>query len=115
MKPRSIHIFPLALAALLLCGCVSHRSTVYRDVERVPVEFESDAAARLFYETLSKGHSSDKSESTSNVSIPFVFAHKRTVVTGRNTEFNRSVAACDTNRDGRITEQEVRIFANQKP
>jgi hypothetical protein len=100
---------------LLAGGCVHHEQTVYRDVERTPVEFESDAAARLFYETLSKRSGNmNRVESSTHVELPIVFSHERKVRPGRNVEFNQAVAVCDTNRDGKITELEARIYANQK-
>jgi hypothetical protein len=106
----------LAAAALLLAGCITHKSTVYRDVERTKVEFENDAAARLFYETLSRYTGSHKrSESTTSIEIPIIFETQRTVVPGRNVEFNEAVNICDSNKDGRITEAEARIYANLKP
>lgn len=99
---------------IVLSGCITHKSIVYQDVERTKVEFESDAAARLFYETLSKNSATRKhSESTTTVSIPIIFENEQKVVPGRNVEFNEAVAACDSNKDGRITEAEARIFANQ--
>ena len=109
----------LAIASLLGCGCIStvitHSSTVQEDEPRAKVEFESDAAARLFYETLSKYRPvKDKSESTTRVSIPIVFREERRVVSGPNKEFNAAVAACDLNKDGKITEQEAKVFANQR-
>ena len=106
----------LAAVSLLLAGCITHKSTVYRDVERARVEFESDAAARLFYETLNKNSAGRKhTESTTSIEIPIIFETERTVVPGRNVEFNEAVAICDSNKDGRITEAEARIFANVKP
>jgi len=96
-------------------GCINHTTTVYQDVERTPVEFESDAAARLFYETLSrKAGSMNHSESTTHVELPIVFSHERKVLPGKNVEFNQAVAICDSNRDGKITELEARVYANQK-
>jgi hypothetical protein len=104
-----------ATAGLLLCGCITHKQVVYKDVERTRVEFESDAAARLFYETLSKNSAArNHSESTTTVAIPLVFEHERKVVPGPNVEFNEAVAECDSNKDGIITEQEARIFANHR-
>jgi hypothetical protein len=106
----------IAVTALgfLLSGCITHNSVVYKDVERTKVEFESDAAARLFYETLSKHPAAGRhSESTTTVSIPIVFQNERKVVPGRNVEFNEAVAICDSNKDGKITEAEARIYANQ--
>ncbi len=100
--------------ALLGTGCIHHEQTVYRDVERTPVEFESDSAARLFYETLSKRGTSNRTESTTEVALPIVFSHERKVRPGRNVEFNQAVAICDSNKDGKITELEARIYANQK-
>jgi len=105
----------LALAlATLNTGCISTEQTVYQDQDRVKVEFENDAAGRLFYEALSRQQSQHgRSESKTEVSIPVVFDHKRRVVEGESVSFNRAVRHCDTNRDGRITELEARIFAEQ--
>ena len=100
--------------AVLNTGCISTEQTVYRDQERVKVEFENDTAGRLFYEALSKQQSRrGRSESKTEVSIPVVFDHKRRVVEGEGVAFNRAVRRCDTNGDGRITELEARIFAEQ--
>jgi len=102
-----------AACTAVLSGCITHESTVVRDVDRTPVEFENDAAARIFYETLSKMPSrGDRAESTTEVDIPVVFEHKRHVVTGPNATFNTAVSRCDTNKDGKITEPEARIFAD---
>jgi hypothetical protein len=99
---------------LLLSGCITHHSVVYQDVERTKIEFESDAAARLFYETLSKRPAAGRhSESTTTISIPFVLENEHKDVPGPNMKFNDAVAACDSNKDGKITELEARIFANQ--
>ena len=99
---------------LLLAGCITHEETVYKDVERTPVEFENDTAARIFYEKLSQApHKHSDTESRTEVELPLVFKDQRKVVSGPNAAFNRAVAHCDTNRDGRITEQEARIFAAQ--
>ncbi len=95
-------------------GCISTEQTEYRDEPRVKVEFENETAGRLFYESLSKMHSGgSRTESRTEISIPIVFDHKQHVVTGDNTRFNEAVRRCDTNGDGRITEQEARIFADQ--
>jgi hypothetical protein len=94
-------------------ACISHDETVYKDVERSKIEFETDAAARIFYETLSHSSKHGKGESNTEVALPFVFHHKRREVTGENVRFNDAILKCDTNGDGRITEQEARIFANQ--
>ena len=103
----------LALAALNT-GCISTEQTVYHDQERMKVEFENDAAGRLFYETLSKQQSRHgRTESKTEVSIPVVFDHKRRVIDGESIAFNQAVRSCDTNRDSRITELEARIFAEQ--
>ena len=100
--------------ALLNAGCISTERTVYQEPERVKVEFENDAAGRLFYEALSKMESRhDRNESRTSISIPVVFEHKHRVVDGENVAFNQAVRRCDTNGDGRITEQEARIFAEQ--
>ncbi|HEX7576550.1 MAG TPA: hypothetical protein VF430_00790 [Verrucomicrobiae bacterium] len=99
---------------LLLPGCITHKSVVYQDVERTKIEFESDAAARLFYETLSRNTPTRAhSESTTTISIPIVFENEQKTVAGPNVKFNAAVATCDSNKDGKITELEARIFANQ--
>src|SRR5581483_1260499 len=105
---KTVRLVLAAVGAAALSGCITHESTVVRDVDRAPVQFENDAAARIFYETLSKMPAPrDRAESTTTIDIPVVFEHKRHVVTGPNTAFNRAVAACDTNKDGKITEQEA--------
>ncbi|MBM3834638.1 MAG: hypothetical protein FJ403_15470 [Verrucomicrobia bacterium] len=84
-------------------------------MERVKVEFENDAAGRIFYEALSKSHGSPpRTESNTEFELPIVFEHKRRVISGPNTTFNEGVEVCDTNKDGRITEPEARIFAEQR-
>lgn len=105
----------LLVAAGLLAGCVSHEETVYRDPERVKVEFENDTAGRVFYEALNQpSASAQRTESKTEVSLPIIFDHKRKVVAGPNTAFNEAVALCDTNKDGKITELEAKIFAEQR-
>ena len=105
----------LALAlASMNTGCISTEKTVYQEQDRAKVEFENDTAGRLFYEALSKLQSRHgRSESKTEVSIPVVFDHKRRVVEGESVAFNQAVRRCDTNGDGRITELEARIFAEQ--
>ncbi len=101
-----------AACVLVLAGCITHESTVVRDTERTKVEFENDAAARIFYEALSKAPCKDnRNETTTKFEIPIVFEHRTHVVTGSNAAFNRAVEICDSNKDGKITEQEARIFA----
>jgi hypothetical protein len=103
-------------AALVLCaGCVSHQDTTYRDVSRVPVEFENETAGRIFYEALGKTRPPRVSESHTDVSIPVVFESKHRKIAGPNLAFNDAVARCDTNHDGRVTELEAKIFAQNLP
>ena len=110
---RAMSGLALALAALNT-GCISTEQTIYQDQERAKVEFENDTAGRLFYEALSKQQSRHgRTESKTEVSIPVVFDHKRRVVEGESVAFNQAVRRCDTNGDGRITELEARIFAEQ--
>ncbi|MBI1176951.1 hypothetical protein GC207_05875 [bacterium] len=105
----------LGAAAVLATGCIHHTETVYRDVSRVKVEFENDAAGRMFYEALSKTpHHRGERESKTDISIPIVFSHTTETVTGENYEFNKAVKDCDTNQDGVITETEARIFAESR-
>ena len=108
-------IIILAVSGILLSGCIT-KSVVYQNVERTRIEFENDAAARLFYEALSKNSTNQKhSESTTTIDIPIIFKTERKVVSGPNAEFNEAVAICDANQDGRITEAEARTYANLKP
>lgn len=102
-----------ALAAALGTGCISHDETVYEDTQRVAVSFESEAAGRVFYEALSKSPNHRSNETSTEVDLPIVFHHKVKTVRGPNTAFNDAVQRCDTNRDGKITEQEANIFADQ--
>lgn len=105
-------LIPLTIAATVFCGCIHTHETVINDVSRAPVEFENDAAARSFYEALSRmPNGGQRQESKTEVSIPIVFEHERKVVRGPNQAFNEAVSRCDTNRDGRITESESRIFS----
>jgi hypothetical protein len=102
----------MGIAVFGIAGCITHDETVVRDVSRLPVEFESDLAARTFYETLSKHpNSGTRTESSTKVEIPIVFDHKQKVVSGPNAAFNEAVGVCDSNKDGKITESEARIFA----
>lgn len=109
----------LILAAIpaiaVLTGCISHEETTYRDVPRVPVEFENETAGRIFYESLSKVRHPHLNESKTDVSLPVVFEHKTRRVSGPNATFNDAVARCDTNKDARITELEAKIFAQNLP
>jgi hypothetical protein len=109
----------LAGACLLLgiafsqSGCITHEETVQKDVSRVPIEFENEKAARVFYEAVSRVSSPEgRSESSTKVEIPIVFEHKTRTVRGPNTAFNEAVSRCDTNRDGRITELEANIYSD---
>ncbi len=115
MNNKILNGLALLIMGMSLSGCITHNSVVYHDVERVKVSFESDAAARLFYETLSRNPAHQRySESTTTVSLPIVFQHEQKDVPGPNVKFNDAVAICDSNKDGTITELEARIFANQK-
>ena len=108
---------PFALLAVLLAagpGCISTHETVYRDVERLKVEFENDVAARIFYETLSKYPYKQGGESHTKVNIPIIFEVSKTEKDSGNGSFNEAVRRCDTNQDGKITESEARIFAENK-
>lgn len=102
------------VSALTITGCISHERTVYEEVPRSRVEFENDKAARVFYETLSKAPPRRQSESKTEIAIPIVFDHKHRVVPGQNVVFNDAVALCDTNQDGKITEFEAQVFADNR-
>ena len=113
---RSLCVTCLALvAAVSLAGCISSKETVYRDVERVKVEFENDTAARVFYEAFTKSpESHQRNEKTTTFTIPVIIHAQRTEKDSENSAFNAAVRRCDTNGDGKITEQEARIFAAQQ-
>ena len=101
----------LAAAGFAGNGCISTEKTTYRDGERMRVSFENESAGRMFYEALSKTEGSAKrSESTTEISIPIVFEHKQRTIEGDNMLFNDAVRRCDSNGDGKITEQEARIY-----
>ena len=108
----------LSLSVIVACaglsaGCVSQHSTVHKGVERARVQFENEAAGRIFYEKLSKMPESDHKESRTEFSIPIVFDYERKVITDGNEKFNDAVRQCDTNNDGNITEVEAKIFAGR--
>lgn len=112
MKPSRFGLPPVALLLSLAAGCIHTHETVVRDEVRLPVEFENDASARVFYETLSRtSEFGEKTEKHTEVALPVVFSHEQKTVRGPNTGFNEAVRRCDTNQDGRITEVEARIFA----
>lgn len=109
-------IFPVAAGVLLGSvglGCISHQETVRRDEQRLPISFETDAAARAFYEAVEKIRaSSTPTESKTEFHIPVILSHKINTVNGPHQVFNESVRRADTNQDGKITEREARIFAD---
>ncbi len=116
MKKTVLTLFLATGSAVLFSGCITHDSTVVRECERTKVEFENDTAARLFYEAANRApYRDDRRETTTKFEIPIIFEHKRHVITGSNTAFNRAVGVCDSNKDGKITEMEARIFAEQSP
>lgn len=96
-----------------LTGCIHTEKTTYQEEPRVSVEFETDTAARIFYEAFTRQPASKgRTESNTEVNLPVVFGHKERVVQGESVAFNAAVRRCDTNTDGRITEQEARIYAD---
>ncbi|MDB6122101.1 MAG: hypothetical protein JWQ71_1094 [Pedosphaera sp.] len=102
----------ISVCVISLCGCITHNETVYRNPERMKVEFENETAARIFYETLSKTTvPSARRESNTSIEIPVVFEHHSHVIDGENVAFNSAVKQCDTNQDGKITQLEARIFS----
>ena len=114
MKKNAIRLITLTTCALALAGCITSKETEVRDVERAKVEFENEAAGRVFYEALSKmKDSGSRNETCTKVELPIIFTREYRVVRGSNGKFNEAVARCDTNKDGRITEAEAKIFAAQ--
>lgn len=94
-------------------GCISSHQTVYDDAPAMPVSFETEGAARVFYEALSQRAARSPEESRTHVSIPVVLDVSKTRKRSYNVLFNEAVRRCDTNQDGRITELEARVFAAQ--
>ena len=105
----------LLTLTVLANGCISHSDTTYRDVSRVAVEFENETAGRIFYEALSTVRAPQSSESRTDVSIPVIFESKHREVNGPNAAFNDTVSRCDSNKDGKITELEAKIYAQNRP
>lgn len=106
-------LVPLLCTTLIAAsvGCISHHETVTKDVGRMPVSFDTDLAARNFYEGLEKYRGKKSgTESRTEFHIPVVFEHEVKTINGPNSAFNDAVRRCDTNQDGKITEQEARIF-----
>ena len=115
MKSHLLRLAPLLATAASLTACISSKETVYRETERVKVEFESDTAARIFYEAFTKSpESHQRNEKTTSFTIPVIIHTQRTEKDSENTAFNSAVRRCDTNADGKITEPEARIFAAQQ-
>ena len=114
MKTTLLRVTLLAVTAAPLVGCLSTKETVYREVERVRVEFESDAAARIFYEAFSRSpEAHQRNEKTTTFNIPVLIHAQRTEKDSENAAFNAAVRRADTNGDGKITEAEARLYAGQ--
>lgn len=100
------------ILGLAVPGCISHQETVQTHQQRLPISFESDAAARTFYEAVEKIRAvSTPTESRTEFHIPVILSHKITTVNGPHQVFNEAVRRADTDQDGKITEKEARIFA----
>ncbi len=105
----------LVVVSVLASGCIHTSQTEVRDETRTQVEFETETAGRVFYETLSKRPDRrNREESNTKVSLPVVFSNEHRVVTGPNYAFNQAVRECDTNHDGKITESEARIWSGSR-
>ena len=103
----------LGLGGLGCSSLIYHQKTVHRDEQRLPISFETDAAARTFYEAVEKVRASSRpTESKTEFHIPVIFSHKITTVNAPHQVFNESIRRADTNQDGTITEKEARIFAD---
>jgi hypothetical protein len=104
--------FVISMAVFGFAGCITHEETQYRDIERAKVEFENDAAARIFYEAMSKAPvTKSGTEIRNEIEIPVIFKHRQRVESGPNFAFNHAVELCDTNKDAKITEAEAKIYA----
>ena len=114
MKVALLRFGILALVATSPTACINSRETVYRQTEPVKVEFENDAAARIFYEAFTKSpESRERNEKTTTFFIPLIVNSHRTEKDSEVFALNSAVRLCDSNADGKITEQEARIYAAQ--
>ncbi|HWD17861.1 MAG TPA: hypothetical protein VHB20_01170 [Verrucomicrobiae bacterium] len=100
-------------SGIWFAGCTDCSQTTYREAKRTAVEFESEAAGETFYAALNRMPFHGETEDRSHFEIPVVFHYTSIVKSGENEKFNEGVKRCDTNKDGRITEVEARIFASQ--
>ena len=104
-----------AAGALGLSGCICVSETEVADDPRAKVSFESDRAARVFYEALASTPLPGKTvEKRSSVSLVLVNVDSKTV-TGPNRAYNQAVLFCDSDGNGEITEHEAGIFAAEWP
>ncbi len=100
---------------VMTSGCIHRHKLVDHRDPRVPIAFETDTAARLFYEKLESNRSFSTLNGTRTaITVPLFFEHEVTSVRGSHVDFNLAVQTCDTNQNGIITEQEARIFCNPK-
>ena len=105
----------MALMVVAACGCIHTKRTEVIDEDRLKVEFENEAAGRIFHEALNtKPARSSGTEQVTRVELPLVFSDERRVVQGPAAAFNQGVRECDANGDRRITETEARIWAGTK-
>lgn len=95
-------------------GCISYHETIYREEPKTAVRFQDAETAKLFDDTLRGSRFRNRySESSLNVSLPFVFEHSSSVKQGDNLMFNHAVAEADTNRDRIISDTEAQIFSDR--
>ena len=102
------------LALPFLSGCITlfSKTEVVRESEtQQPVSFDSPEARDVF-ETVLKERQGVVS--ATYLGGPFVTLYSRAKVLSEAAKFNDCVRACDSDRDGVITEVEARTFAQRK-
>ena len=102
------------LALPFLSGCITlfSKTEVVRQSEtKQPVTFDSPEAQGVFESALKERQGV---VNATYMGGPFVTVYSRAKVLSEAAKFNDCVRACDSNRDGVITEFEARTFAQLK-
>lgn len=106
----------LAAVTVFASGCLvnSHQEKIVgEDVRREPVDFENDAALRIFTEAVKDQYPHRKDQGKSRFGIPFVISASERRVLSENIFFNQQVDSADLNGDDEISEAEARAYAGQ--
>ncbi len=105
-------LFALAVCALVFqTGCItlfSKTEVVRSEEQRRPVTFENQEAAETF-QTSAKSRCREMGGSY--VGVPFVTLYSKQQKLSEVANWNDSVAKCDTDQDGVITQVEATMFS----